>query len=248
MATRFYLHGPTDLFGQSITPTITPAFDGEWDRTTNASRRRCSPFKNISVLAEVTDPEGTATSPYDVLLRQFISDPLAAQTISGTVKGQIKCRESSDANDMSRALCIRVCSNDGTTIRGTLLNDFPESLTSEFKYGGTENRNFPPSTALSSVSASDGDRLLIELGYRSFNVLSGALRYGYLTTGDDAASDLPEDETATDDYSPWIEFSATLTFQYNRIEIYQVMAEIMYTASATNPIPVLIHDYRRRRM
>lgn len=151
-----------------------------------------------------------SSSPYDALARQYISDPLTEQTISGYVKGQLRVYQANSGDDFCRAIIVKVVSNDGSTVRGTLLSHFPASLTSEFATSLT-NRYYPPSTALTPVDAEDGDRIVVEIGWRDFNATSWI--FAYFRFGDDAASDLPENETSTDDYNPWIEFSADLEFK-----------------------------------
>lgn len=155
--------------------------------------------------------------PTHVLMRQYISDPIFGQTITGTVKGQIYSAESISDTDACSEVAIRVLSGDGATVRGTLLAGFRGALANEFPAGtfastGT-NRYFPASVAVSSVAAETGDRIVIELGGAIYKG-SGSARYLQLWLGDDEVEDAPEDETDTNfpTKNPWIEFSQSIIF------------------------------------
>jgi hypothetical protein len=216
MATRFYLNNNNAGFPAPV----SPAYAGDWEKTSDSARFALLTDKSARLdqaTAEKSGAEAVSTSPYDVLLRQYVSPPLlSAVTITGTIKGQIGCRESNDAADFCRALVVKVVNKAGDTVRGTLLSHFPASLTSEFSTtSGGQNRAFPPAdTALSDVEAQAGDRIVIELGYRSFNT-STTSRTGYLRFGVGQADDLPENETLSNPtaYNPWLEFSQDLEFE-----------------------------------
>jgi hypothetical protein len=93
-----------------------------------------------------------------------------------------------------------------------LLAHFPETLVSEWDVF-PENRYFPPAaTALTEVVAQDGDRLVIEIGFRAFN--TSATEYiGRMEVGDPATgTDLPENETETGQKRGWLEFSQNLVW------------------------------------
>ena len=202
--TRFYLPS----MGAAA---VSPAFSGDWERNADADRLKCVTLKTASTMISKTSSEAVTTSPYDVLTRQYVSDPIKAQTISGTVKGQIRTKESAAAADFMRAIVIKVVSGDGGTVRGTLLSHFPSPLSSEYNSMSLYNRYFPPSTALGSVDAQEGDRIVIEVGTRAFNILSTS----YTAThnfGDNSDTDLPEDESTVAAYNPWIEFSQNIDF------------------------------------
>jgi hypothetical protein len=144
--------------------------------------------------------------------RQYVSDPLKAQTLSGNLKGQFQCLEELANCNLFLTVKVLVCSNDGSTTQATLLaitrdttNELATSLT---------NRNFP-STALSSFACADGDRLVLEIGLGG-SITSGtggvvghngSIRWGCSAAG----GDLPEDDAATGTtLRPWMEFSNTI--------------------------------------
>jgi hypothetical protein len=227
VARRFYFH-ETDYDGNDITPSISPAYGAGWDKTSAAERRRCTLNKNETAITGVSVPENSATSPYDVLIRQYVSEALQAQTISGTVKGQL-CAHEQGNYDHCRAILIRVFSGDGATERGTLYSEFPESIAGEFYQSALGGRNiyFPASTSVSDVEAQAGDRIVIEIGYRSFNT-STSNWYSGFWLGDNGATDLPENETDTNESKvPWIEFSQDITF-LSSIRVHQVFVQIEY--------------------
>jgi hypothetical protein len=151
---------------------------------------------------------------------QLISMPLAAQTITGTVKGYALFSESDAAQDCRVQCEIRIISQAGT-VRGTLLAADTGALSSEFVATPT-NRRIPllaATNTLTSVSAQEGDYLVVEIGHRT-HVASGTSYTATVRWQDNPGStDLPEDETDTDaTKAPWLEFSQTLilndTFDY----------------------------------
>lgn len=203
MATRLY-------FPSTGASPVSPAFDGAWDDTGSAVRRLATVSPSGSP-ATTLSAGGGGGAAENVLLAQYASPPLAAQTINGSVKGQVRARQADPDIDAMAQLVIRVIADDGT-VRGTLVAAQTEALSSEFTSAVT-NRKFPLA-AISPVSvavvvAQEGDRLIVEVGAL---VADNGLDEVSVQVRDDAASDLPEDETSTANNNPWIEFSATLTF------------------------------------
>lgn len=200
---------------------VAPAFDSGWESTGGADRLRMHTAKQSTALATKTAsiPGFTAS---DALVRQYVSDPLNAGSISGTVKAIIQAKEGSASLDQRAQLVIRVVSNDGATVRGTLLAMDTGALANEFSATALTNRRFPKGSSgatLSAVSAQAGDRIVVEVGYRqhaslfsSFYAVLFGYGWGQLRFGDTGA-DLAENETDTGAGSPWLEFSQTLSFQ-----------------------------------
>lgn len=212
MTTRFYLNT-----GDVSPGGLTPAFDASWEQTTSAVRARMTTYKQNSAFTSLAISESSASSNFDFLFRQYISDPLNAGSVSGTVKGVIRCLEGSTDSDFRAQMLIKLISGDGTSVTGTLLAHDASALSNEFDATTLTNRKFPlnwagAGTTLSSVTANQGDRLVFELGVRSFNVISAA-RTATLRFGDHSATDLAENETGTTDDNPWIEVSQTLSFE-----------------------------------
>ena len=141
-------------------------------------------------------------SSRDVIFRQYVSDAMEAGTIAvQTVKFQIRGAEGSTSGNMATSIGIRVVSNDGTTVRGTILSvtrDGSEMDTS------LQNRSFSATTT--EVTAQANDRLIIEIGTGGDPTIGG--HDSDLRIGDAAAGDLPEDDTDVTDSNPWVEFES----------------------------------------
>ena len=203
-ATRFYL--PSTGIAQ-----VSPAFSASWNLTTAADRiRMYNAHYRINSAMTAKTATGDNTTPQSILNRQYVSDPIAGQTITGTVKGQLLGNENNVGFDGVSAVLIRVVSNDGATVRGTLLAlTYPVLAGNEYLVSTDENRYTPVSTALTSVAAQNGDRIVVEVGFYCYSKNS---KIGSQTFGDNNASDLPEDQTTQTQNNPWIEFSADIQF------------------------------------
>lgn len=224
MATRFYLPS-------SAAAAISPTEDAAWDVNTTLSRMKCSPTKVGDAMTSFSFDDSNLTNR-DVIRAQFISDPIEAQTIAAqTLEFQARFLESDALNNMFAALCVRVLSNDGTTVRGTILaltrgaTEFATSLT---------NRRMTATTT--SVTSQNGDRIAIEIGAGGDPSTLSPGHDFTVRLGDAAASDLPEDETSTSDFNPWVEFPNTITFQSPDA----TMAGALATASTIAPAATLL--------
>ena len=203
MATRFYLPS-------SGAAAVSPAYDSAWDDTTHAgSRLRCVTTKISSTMGSVGISGDSDKTDKDYLIQQWVSDPIIEQSISiGGVDAALRCMETANANDLYLAISVRVVSNDGSTVRGTLktlardTNEVDVTLV---------NRFWGPFSS-TAVDAEEGDRIVIEIG------LGGdpgppADHDGEISIGDDSGTDLPEDDSTTSAYNPWVELSVDITFQ-----------------------------------
>jgi hypothetical protein len=170
----------------------------------------CSTTKRQTALTNRTNAGVNGTT----LLRQYISDPMHAQTIgTGTAKGTVRCSESGTNDNILQITCsIRVCSNDGGTFRAAQIlakgqygpsNEWATDAT------GLTNRRIADGDATGAVTALEGDRLVIELGY---SVASGSSISGSENFGDNAASDCADDESGTGANNPFIELSVNILF------------------------------------
>lgn len=198
---------------------VKPVF-GSWSSISNGDRLKCVRTR-ISSAMIVKDMYGLGGSGFENILgRQYVSEPISGnQTISGTIKGQMLCRESSGQLNATIAISIRVVSNDGNTIRGTLLalraDDYsvgtpPEFATSFINRPLQLVSGIPAALTLSVVNALDGDRIVIEIGIREVN--TSTARYATINFGDNSATDLAEDTSTTTQNNPWIEFSQGIRF------------------------------------
>jgi hypothetical protein len=213
--TRLYLPS-------SGAPSISPSFDAtSWGLTTEADRVRAlrTPSGTPLTNKQITDSTPVASN---ILARQYVSDPLEAQTISGTVKGIIRTQESNAAANFRSQVRLWVVSGDGLTTRGDLRIVDGALLASEWDTTLT-NRKYPlgwvsPGETISSVTCIDGDRLVLDVGLRAHQNTTtsyvGTLDLGDPTSG----SDLAENETGTTSGRPWIEFSADLRWLHGPVE------------------------------
>jgi len=203
MVTRLYIPS-------SGSTAITPAADSSWEAAGAMTRHPLNIVKSQTSITTVTATKAIANTAYDICRIQGIYGPLAAQTISGNVKGVIRVSESNAAADASSQLVIRVIAPDGTTVRGTLLASDTGGLTDEW---GTSlaNRFFPRggSGALSSVVAEDGDYLVIEFGVRGRENAATSRTLSW-SIGDAGTVDLVDNQTGTAATDPWIEFDTDI--------------------------------------
>lgn len=204
MPTRFYF--PADTAAD-----VSPAYDAGWNYAAEALRRALANVKGSSAITTGTQV-GPWTSGNKALDRQYVSNKLAAQRISGTCKMQLMVREYADTDNVAAIyLCVKVVSEDGSTVRGTLLSLNYYAGISEFINNATHrNKKGADGDAMSDVDALDGDRIVVEIGYSD---AAGAAPEASAKWGENA-SDLPEDEIQTTDGAGWIEFSGDLSFYH----------------------------------
>lgn len=231
MATRFYLPST------GTTPAFTPTPRGwnTYSGTGQGTPQKLVTTKTSSAQAYTqVSSDTTATIRYH-MVRQFVSDPLAAQTISGTLTASIKAYES--ATGLNACLSIGVYLIDSTgAYKSTLLlpnqaTDVGGGTPYEFTTTAGSRRLYNTSESLgcslSSQTAAAGDRLVVEIGYSEVNAT--ASRYARLYFGDDAANDLDYAEGDTGVDNSWIEFSGTISFPV----LTQIAGTIDVTTTAT---------------
>ena len=208
MSTRFY-------FGQLITaPTL--AFSAAWSAPGSTPQRLLMRTVKRKAAPNTAPVVFSASETTAAILNkqhiQLVSMPLGAQTITGTVKGYALFSESDLTQDCRVQCEMRIIAPDGT-VRGTLLAADAGALSSEFTTTAT-NRRIPllaATNTLTSVTALDGDYLVIEIGHRTHVASATAYTATIRWHDDPATGDLPEDETTTTTtLAPWLEFSQTL--------------------------------------
>lgn len=201
MATRFYLPS-------SGAAAVSPTLSTQWEDTSiGTSPLRCVTTKTNSAMTTRSFADANATLR-DIFFQQYVSDPIEAQTIANqTIKWQILAKERAASCNMALCLVIRVFDITGQTVRTGGLS--VSRAATEFDATTLTNRAL--SDTFVNVTALDGDRIVIEIG--AFGDPGGGSDHDSdLRIGDADATDLPEDETATTDNNPWIEFPNTLTF------------------------------------
>jgi hypothetical protein len=132
---------------------------------------------------------------------------------------------------------LKVVSNDGQTLRGTLLTLGSHGNQNLYVTPPTDpqNRLIADGDALTPVAVQLGDRLVLELGTEPSDepLLSD---FVCMYVGDSHAGDLALDETSTADLDPWIQFSNDILFSGQEVTAAAVLtgtATLAPAASAT---------------
>ncbi len=242
---------PTYLFLNDYTAPATPsAFLGAWDDTGGAVTKQIAPDKIDSGQATtVARAETSTNTTWDVLLYCGVSGPLAAQTIAGTIDIAIGLIESSASADFALHMHVWVMKPDGTA-RGTLLTDYVESaVTDELSASVTTAGHILAAVqTLSSVSASAGDRIVVEIGYRATNSVStsftGTLTYGgihgyvALSSTSHEADPISGSNMGTGrNYASYVVFSQALIWQDVEARFGQVAAEVAVSGFVATSAP-----------
>lgn len=206
MATRLY-------FPANTAAEVTPVANGAWGYTTEALNRKLVPTTKSNTALADGSQIGAWTSGQTALDRRYVSPPLdGAQTLSGTVACVLMAREFNNGDNTTSRMEIYVVNQAGDTVRGTALAIGQYGPATEMLNNATlRNKRYADGDTLSSVSCSDGDRVVVCIGYTDAagSTPEGQCKYGDPTAG----TDLAENETNTTANPGWIEFSATLTFQ-----------------------------------
>jgi hypothetical protein len=202
VGTRFY-------FDSAAAAEVSPAYDLGWNYSAEASRYRLNLGKKSSAMATGARI-GPWTPDSTALDRQFVSKPLDAGVVftsgGSAVKGRMRGAEFAVSDNAYPAWKIFVANRAGT--KQAYLYDGSSSL--EFSTALTNRNPFAAGggLCLANYTTAQGDRLVVEVGYMD---VSGTTPEANSRFGDAAASDLPEDESSTNDYNPWVEFPQAIT-------------------------------------
>jgi len=208
-ATRFYLPS-------TGTPAISPTPKAEWEENPSLTRLPMVTTRGSSALTTLTVSESSsAVANRDILIAQFISEPLAAGSFGGVVKSLVRARESNAGLNARTQFILRVLSGDGATDRGDLYagdattqtgNPTSELATTMF------SRRFPRGAGWrgDKLTWNDGDRVVAEYGVREHNTVA-TIYNAELRVGENAATAVPENETATTDDHPWLDIGFAFT-------------------------------------
>ncbi len=209
MATRFY-------GWEAGTTPITPSVDAGWESSASPFARK--PMHTSGrvgdTLATVTS--FTSTTGQDRCHRQWISLPMVAGIAftSGvtTFKAYAQVLESATNDNIVSRIIVRILSEDGSTVRATVLSLGDKSTGTEWNTTIRNKAFADGDTATASYTTVDGDRIVVEWGHNDSAgaSISANSRWGAL----DTATDLGENETDTGTtLRPWFETSATITFK-----------------------------------
>lgn len=207
MATRFY-------FDSTNAPSVSPAFNSNWEQTGQAIRRRLiSKAKDFPSTAltnnTVTIP---ITTTQDILAYQLTSDPLGVTNLGGLFQVVIRCAESATTANAHLAYALRILRADGTTFV-----EVASSFATATEFGTTAaTRLIGNGTSTIAIANTNilqaGDRLILELGVRAS--APTAATTGTLRVGTAAATDFAFTNGLTTDLNPWCEFTANIGFPH----------------------------------
>jgi hypothetical protein len=162
-----------------------------------------------SAMTSKVEATGT-TNPTHRAMGRTIIGPLAAKTITGDIKGQMRGEESNAGANATLAIAVKIVTPAGVDRAVLLAQTASDSATVPFElltaitnrkfYNVTETTPIP----LTSGAAVAGDYLVIEWGFRSATAQSRNITLSY---GNNSVTDLPEDTTTTAANNPWWEFS-----------------------------------------
>lgn len=197
--TRFYQN--TDQI-----PGNTPTVNAAWNNVSGNVIRMMKPVKDGSTVAEKTSGTTGAVAIRKVLLRQFISEPLAAQTFtSQTITGQMRWRISNATGNTGQVFAyFRILNPNGSvaTEIGT--------MTSTDLTVTSTNRTFIALTFTQVITA--GQRLCVDVGW-NYSVGTTTTIQSSGVSGSGSGTDLPVNNTTTSANNAWFEISQTVIFQ-----------------------------------
>jgi hypothetical protein len=207
VGTRVYLQNAD----APVTPSAWPTgFDSA---TANAVTKAASLAKAATAFATVTGASGAVATT--IAFGRFVLGPLAGQSISGTITGQMKGYETNAGAQCTSVLSVRLLQPDGTERSVLLAPSYSDQVdnTATELYTSTRNMSFydiseSASISLTTRTATEGDYLEVAVGVRK-NASSTSRTIGF-EYGDNHATDLPVDRSTTTSYAPWVEFSGTV--------------------------------------
>lgn len=176
----WYIGGGQDGASAPYSPAT---FKGGWDSTPLAADDRIfSPYK-IGFIIPLSSSESSATTPFRVCVCRAISPGLAPQSTAGTINMVLGLVETNVAADFYTKIYIYVTQGDSDLVRGVFV-DWEETSAG----GATEWPNPAVGRALLAAQAAglfnilEGDRLVLEFGFRSENASitnrTGTMRIG----------------------------------------------------------------------
>lgn len=198
MANRFY-------FDAQTAAPISPSFDASWEQNGQAVRLY-SPRKGlttrVSALTNSTSVTVPITTTQQILIAQFITDPIPYPTrIGGRFNIVMRGLENATTNNAYLAYILRLLNNDGSIVRGTLATQM--STTGATEWVGTAATRIFANVALTNITAEAGDRLCLEVGAHAQAPTaagSALVRMGYVDAADFALT-----SALTTDLNPWWE-------------------------------------------
>lgn len=210
MPTRLY-------FSSTVVAEVNPAFGG-WGESSEAVRRKILSAKDATESLALGTRIGWAAGQTQ-LDRQYVSRPMNSgiSFSAATVKLQLAAREFNNGDNSTSRLLVKIVSEDGNTLRQTLLALGQFGPATELINNATlRNKIFADGdTVAGTYTTVAGDRIVVEIGYADATGTTpeGQARYGAPT----GTADHGENETETTSLVPWVEFSNTITFQATQV-------------------------------
>ena len=212
----------TVLYVTNAAAPYSPAtFRGTWNDTTAAVTKALALSKvaggALTSVSDVAPDDRAIPIPpaWNGLCYRGVSAALGAQTVSGTLDVLLGVYEDAAAADICYHLHAYVTQGDSDTVRGTLLSNYLETTSNEWGTSSTTSgKGLASAQTLTNVSASAGDRIVVEVGFICRSSLAvaytGTVQYG-TTSGGSPVGDLTVggDGTAL---AGFLTFSANLTF------------------------------------
>jgi len=207
----------TRLYVSSTSAGYVPAtVRGGWEYTTGHITKAMYTAQDVAgttSIQSVMQTESTSTTDYDVLLLRAISPPLAADhTFAGTLNAMFAVAESLDDANFSYYLHAFITQGNSDTLRGTLLANYADPQTNEWPVSTPAGKALSAAQALSSVAAIAGDRIIVEIGFRARNTITGS-RNGRIYYGGNG-NDMVAGGAATSGIG-YLDFSDTFTLVDN---------------------------------
>lgn len=202
MATRFWL-------SNAGAAPVSPAVDGGWEQSGQVVRALMMPklrTRTLQALANASAITVPITTTQDIVGSQWISEPIPPQRIIGTVSLVVRVFENANSNNVTLAAVVKVVSQDGGTVRGTLFSTF--STGTEFPLSASAATRIVNAQAVTALTTQPGDRLVLELGgHAAAPTAAGSYTMRF---GNNAASDFALTAALTTDLNPWLELSQDL--------------------------------------
>jgi hypothetical protein len=198
----------TRLYLTLTTRPATVAFNAGWNVTTSAARYVLGTDRDGTTIASRTSGASGAAAVRKCLVDQFVSQPLAAQTINGTLDGQIRFNQSSTSSTTGQGFVYVRLINTDNSVASEIGTMTTTNLTTTLT-----NRTLVQLASL-NISVTAGQRIAIDVGW-NYSVGTNTTRTGTASRGASAASDMSVDNTSTTANNPWVQFSQTLKWLPN---------------------------------
>lgn len=194
------------LYLTNASPEYTPAtLKGAWDDTTQTVARALADAKS-GASTTVAQADGTATtSDLDFYMGRWILHDelvLTPGSLAGSATLMLAKQESNASANHRLHAHMWVTQGDSDSVRGTLVSDFIYGTETPTTMTGVSH-----ALTLSPVDVQQGDRIVLELGYRVFGAASSTSYTGTYRYGGTDSTDLAAGTTGVTTRSPWIEFS-----------------------------------------